>query len=135
MHVPAKFTRRALLQLAGRAFLGLGGLVRFLGYKPDPPAPQQFQIGSVSDYPINSTTVLPTVPALLIRSGDTFRAISLNCSHLGCKVEARSTQIECPCHGSKFNLDGEVLRGPAVSALKELRVEITADGLLILYRS
>lgn len=51
----------------------------------------------------------------------TVRVLSARCTHLGCLVafnEAEATW-ECPCHGSRFDLDGSVLQGPAVRPLEE----------------
>jgi glycine/D-amino acid oxidase-like deaminating enzyme/nitrite reductase/ring-hydroxylating ferredoxin subunit len=46
-------------------------------------------------------------------------AVSLRCTHLGCLLRFNSAERswDCPCHGSRFDVDGEVLEGPAVSPL------------------
>jgi Rieske Fe-S protein len=45
-----------------------------------------------------------------------------NCSHLGCSVAwtPADNLFECPCHGSRFNIDGQVAHGPAVYPLSHL---------------
>jgi nitrite reductase/ring-hydroxylating ferredoxin subunit len=47
-------------------------------------------------------------------------AVSLRCTHLGCLVRfnAAERSWDCPCHGSRFDVDGEVLEGPAVRPLE-----------------
>ena len=47
-------------------------------------------------------------------------AVSLRCTHLGCLVRfnAAETSWDCPCHGSRFDVDGRVLEGPAVEPLE-----------------
>jgi cytochrome b6-f complex iron-sulfur subunit len=48
--------------------------------------------------------------------------MAVNCSHLGCSVEfnADAKRFQCPCHGSQFNPQGQVVHGPAVYALSHL---------------
>jgi glycine/D-amino acid oxidase-like deaminating enzyme/nitrite reductase/ring-hydroxylating ferredoxin subunit len=47
-------------------------------------------------------------------------AVSPVCTHLGCRVRFNEAEIswDCPCHGSRFGIEGEVLEGPAVRALE-----------------
>jgi Rieske Fe-S protein len=47
-------------------------------------------------------------------------AVSLRCTHLGCllRFNAAETSWDCPCHGSRFDVDGAVLEGPAVRPLE-----------------
>jgi Rieske Fe-S protein len=54
---------------------------------------------------------------------------AINCSHLGCSIALNATanSFDCPCHGSRFHLDGTVLRGPAASPLSDLSWTQGAD--------
>lgn len=47
-------------------------------------------------------------------------AVSLRCTHLGCllRFNAAEHSWDCPCHGSRFDVDGTVLEGPATSPLE-----------------
>jgi nitrite reductase/ring-hydroxylating ferredoxin subunit len=47
-------------------------------------------------------------------------AVSLRCTHLGCLLRFNSAERswDCPCHGSRFAVDGSVLEGPAVHPLR-----------------
>jgi len=44
------------------------------------------------------------------------------CPHMGCHVQWNGSESswDCPCHGSRFDEEGQVLNGPAISALKEI---------------
>ncbi|HTX93054.1 MAG TPA: ubiquinol-cytochrome c reductase iron-sulfur subunit [Anaerolineales bacterium] len=126
-----KLVRTALLTASG--VIGLGGLLRFLSYQSQPAAPDEFDLGLASDYAPGSRTVLPQVPALLVRSETGFTAISLVCTHLGCTVESGPDGFACPCHGSRFDAKGNVIRGPAAKPLAQLRVQATPDGRLHLF--
>jgi menaquinol-cytochrome c reductase iron-sulfur subunit len=55
-------------------------------------------------------------------------AFSPWCTHLGCayRWEAARNEFSCPCHGSRFGKEGEVLAGPASRPLD--RYEIKIEG-------
>lgn len=64
-------------------------------------------------------------PVLLINlDGKTFRAFSGICTHLGCNLRPSGNFIQCPCHGSTYNLEGQVTRGPAQRPLKIFKTKI-----------
>lgn len=52
-------------------------------------------------------------------------AFSAHCTHLGCTLEYNETEgsFDCPCHGSRFSMRGEVLDGPAKEPLKKTEEE------------
>ncbi|MDT8914947.1 FAD-dependent oxidoreductase [Amycolatopsis sp. PS_44_ISF1] len=52
------------------------------------------------------------------RAGE-LHGVSLRCTHLGCFVRfnAAERSWDCPCHGSRFDIDGTVLEGPATRPL------------------
>jgi cytochrome b6-f complex iron-sulfur subunit len=128
-----KLTRTVLLSASG--LLWLGGLIRFLGYSSQPAAPSDFNLGLASNFPPGSRTIIPEIPALLIHGESGFTALSLACTHLGCTVESNSDGFACPCHGSRYDLQGKVVRGPASKALSVLRAEIAFDGNLHVFTS
>jgi glycine/D-amino acid oxidase-like deaminating enzyme/nitrite reductase/ring-hydroxylating ferredoxin subunit len=53
-------------------------------------------------------------------------AVSPVCTHMGCKVHWNSveTSWDCPCHGSRFRVDGTVIEGPAVTPLQRKQLKM-----------
>ena len=64
-------------------------------------------------------------PILIIRDAPgRFHALSMQCTHEGCPVNRPSGGvITCPCHGSQFDLEGRVRRGPAELPLARYATE------------
>jgi cytochrome b6-f complex iron-sulfur subunit len=123
-----KISTNSLLALAGA--LGIGGLLRYLSYQFDPTPQSEFDIGPASNYLLNSRTVLAYIPAIIVHDKDGIRALSLTCGHLGCAVEERNFGFECPCHSSRYDPNGVVLKGPSTADLRKLRVAAAQDGNL-----
>jgi len=60
------------------------------------------------------------------RQGDSYRALSATCSHLGCRVrwDAPRKQFLCPCHGGTYDRDGKVVAGPPPRGLDPVNVRL-----------
>ena len=60
-------------------------------------------------------------------------ALYRKCVHLGCSVPhcSKSMLFECPCHGSKYRLNGEFYAGPAPRGLDRFPVEIQGGKVVV----
>jgi Rieske Fe-S protein len=61
---------------------------------------------------------------LIRRDSADYRAIAARCTHQGCQVRPGGEFLTCPCHGSTFDLDGAVVRGPAQRPLATFPVKV-----------
>jgi len=92
-----------------------------------------FQSGEVqhpSEIPINEGRLVRSEAGLLAVYRDGEEGLKVRtavCPHLGCHVRWNNAERswDCPCHGSRFDPDGRVLNGPALSDLAEERWKST----------
>lgn len=63
--------------------------------------------------------------ALYKEKGGTVHLVKSTCPHALCEVRWNSAEIswDCPCHGSRFNVNGKVLTGPTVKDLQRIDPE------------
>lgn len=129
--------RRAFLVTTGAAATALPVLGACLGASGETLS-NDVDI-NLSDYPGLATlnhTVLVDVGldgplAVTQTATDQFVITGTICTHQGCQVQVGGPGLTCPCHGSQFSIDGEVLRGPAGSPLPIYDWELNGDVLTI----
>jgi len=96
----------------------------------------------ISDYPelgVVGGAVIARAPGLdpllVVRaSAGGLAALAATCTHLGCPLGYEAPDVVCPCHQSRFALDGRVLRPPARAPLEtvEARLDVTGEVTLVL---
>jgi len=84
---------------------------------------------------LDQITSRPTVinGVILWRENNEFQVFSSHCTHLGCilKYDENSGIFKCPCHGSEFSINGNVIKGPARKRLKKLDYRVKKDKILV----
>lgn len=72
----------------------------------------------------------------LVRDGERVRALSTVCPHAGCAVDwdEGAAAFVCPCHDSRFALDGERTSGPSPRALDALDVDVKEGRVAVRWR-
>jgi cytochrome b6-f complex iron-sulfur subunit len=68
---------------------------------------------------------------LLVLDGGGFAAVSSICTHRGCTVDLGGPGLSCPCHGSEYDREGRVMKGPASRALQRYPVRVSGDEVVI----
>ncbi len=128
-----------VVALGGQTVAALRSLVPNVSYD----APTNVKLGPAAEFP-DGLKFLPEQRLFVFREGKTFHAISAVCTHLGCTVRAEALprvqtkvvggqqmalthRFLCPCHGSRYEGDGQNVAGPAPKPLAWLELSIAAD--------
>jgi nitrite reductase/ring-hydroxylating ferredoxin subunit len=89
------------------------------------------QVAKIDDVPPGTATVVDVkgIDVALINSGGEFYAIGNECTHAGGSLGegdlVEENQIECPLHGSVFDItNGEVVNGPADEPVPSYDVKV-----------
>ena len=113
---------------------GSGGALLWYGY----PRFREGEFGGLFTLAANSLPApdsgpveYPEVKLWLVNTNQGALGIYKVCTHLGClyKWVPTNTRFECPCHGSKFELDGTYVEGPAPRDLDRFEIiALDANG-------
>ncbi|MCO6431784.1 MAG: ubiquinol-cytochrome c reductase iron-sulfur subunit [Deltaproteobacteria bacterium] len=77
-------------------------------------------------------TALEIERIAVLRDARGIAAVSLVCTHQVCQltVESGSNGFLCPCHGSRFTVEGAILTGPAKQPLPWFKLQLNQRGIV-----
>ena len=66
---------------------------------------------------------------IVVNKNDETTILNARCTHLGCTINnTENGKLVCPCHGSEYDLNGKVLKGPAYKNLEIIPAKIISNG-------
>lgn len=121
--------------IAGLVLTGVGGVFAAVNslsspvnYSPslilEAGSPRDFLTGSMNNFQVGDRKVT------VIKGNEGLYALVRNCTHMGCipNFSEADNQFHCPCHGSIFSMEGDVVRGPAPSPLYRAQLIVNGRG-------
>lgn len=138
--IPAFGRRGFLLGAATTVTAGLaagcGGAGKGYGGSGPPPAGNGAAgtvLGPVGDVPVHGGKVYAELEVVVTQpEPGVLQGFSAVCTHTGCIVnKVADGTIDCPCHGSRYGLDGSVRAGPAPRALAPRPVRVDGGQIVL----
>ncbi|MHC1698764.1 MAG: ubiquinol-cytochrome c reductase iron-sulfur subunit [Geobacteraceae bacterium] len=121
-------TNRSRRKFFGTLILFLAGLFPLGKFLIPRVQPKKVLLSvAKSELPVQGALVYKEARVAIIREKDVVYALNLVCTHLGCTLNVTPTLLVCPCHGSNFDRQGRVLKGPADRHLLRYQVEDRGD--------
>ncbi len=130
-------SRRDFLGLAAFGATILSALSAFAGtirlIKPNVRYEEAtiFKIGKPENFPEGTFKKLDDKKVFIFSDNDGIYAISSVCTHLGCIVHPTEWGFQCPCHGSRYDKDGNVIAGPEPRNLPWFDISQEVDRTLV----
>ncbi len=95
------------------------------------------QLAKVGGCVVGESVGMPDPLAIARGEGDRFLAVKALCTHMTCilRFNELNLTLDCPCHGSTFEIDGRVINGPAQQPLRALITRFDGQMLSVLLGS
>lgn len=136
---PEELNRRKALGLLGSGALTIAALgtavtsVRYLWPQVLFEESKRFRLGRPEEIPLGQVLVLPRQKMYVVHLEAGYAAISAVCTHLGCMTvhEPDAHGYFCPCHGSRYDEEGNVTDGPAPKKLPRFELALERGFLVV----
>lgn len=125
-----QMNRRDFMKLGGAA-LGMLAATRLTAAYADES--QWVAVGSEADFILDQPVPVADGKVFVVRRASGLSALSARCTHGSCKVLWQDREFVCPCHRARFDLAGEVRKGPACEPLQAVPVKVE-DGQVLVQR-
>ena len=93
-----------------------------------------FRIGALTDFGFGVDTKFQKSNRIwVVKNTERLFVISAICTHLGCTPDWKQSEqkFKCPCHGSGYDPEGVNYEGPAPRPMDRARVELNAEGQIV----
>ena len=107
------------------------GALRLIVPKVFSEPPNYYKIGEPEGFPLGEVRVPTGKNVYVFHDENGYYAISAKCTHLGCIIKHTPDGFLCPCHGSRFTLNGHVISGSASKTLDWYAMSLAPDGQLV----
>lgn len=122
----SKIKRRSLLKL-----LWIVPFVPIYKYLTPKVKKDNYISVPLSSLPYKGAYLIKDKQTGIIKDDNGIKVFSISCTHLGCVLNVENDKFICPCHGSIFDLSGNVLKGPALKPLKQLEYKIEKENIIV----
>ncbi len=134
-----EYSRRAFLSALGLGAVAVAGLgtaitaVRYMWPEVLFEQETRYSVGAPGDIPEGMLVAMPEQKVYVFHGAEGFFAMTAVCTHLGCltRYEKEEGRVFCPCHGSRFSTQGEVVGGPAPRPLPRLQLTLESGVLIV----
>ena len=110
--------------------IGLASVIPLAGiwYSTSKRSELREKLTSKITIPANLPSGISFFGAVIVSKNEQqIKVLSAKCTHLGCIINKTEDNILiCPCHGSQYNLEGKVIKGPANKSLMSLPFKINS---------
>jgi cytochrome b6-f complex iron-sulfur subunit len=122
-----------ILAACGSAVPAVSGTGSAAGITLDLTKPENQSLAAAGGALALEANSLDPKGLLLFRKDEsTVLAFSRKCTHLGCAVgEFKDGVASCPCHGSQYDTNGKVVKGPAPTSLQTYPATLSGSTVTI----